>query len=794
MVAGLGEYAIVSLSRWSLIPRSPTSQRNGGPPMITRQLGAKLLVLRYEQEKGSLKAEYCVRRSGNRNGAVTPVVLTTEGEEGADFRAVVQESPPMLECEIRCNVDHWSACAELTIDPPPAKVSCLHRHRLSANGGGFWITIEHESALLADNERVTLLVRKGTTKDRTGVIVNGKRQKVEQERLADDDLKTLAAQKRTRALPVPLDRSSSVVPSGPASPTVANFKAASPPDAERAITAAGPAAEGFVKTAGGEAPTPSSTPPLSSALEALAALQTFHIEQSGASEDAVDSAWVAASHARTSKRLFEPLSSTHHVYRSERIIEKASAEQLVALISCSTSRPLWDDRIAKCADLEVFGNGMRTAVVTTRPAMLAFRPRTFFVATAAAFMQVPSPSAAASTANVYLVAMASFEPTVDFPAAALNPSAMPVGRIILDGWILESLDPYAGDDHPIPSTRCRYFTSVDYAGSMPTSVASMMHSDPSRIVDGLERFLRTRRLPRLVWPSPCVEAVGSLAAGTRIGGAPLEEGPRFVWQVRNGSSNVVHLLSDYNAATSTFSTTLAYVPQRKPPRPESHRSTTSVDPINGILHRPSVSELRKQASMSALRTMASRSKLKDGSLADQQVDGQGDLVVAECVLHTAAGASRYEVTAVANWSASTTTCFDAAAWLDRASLPWRVTISPVRADQLDPEAFSPARDAGTSSHVLRVVLPTSKLGQPVADPLRKADEAEETPAWYRRLQTDTLLVSLVISVSPTSSGSKQDGVHVVFDGQRLATGGERTGGDAQAIDEPSDVQHAQLSR
>ena len=74
-MAGVGEFAI----------------KNGGPPVLTRLVGAKATMSRYDHEKGSLKLEYTVAN-------VPPVVatgsmMTTAGNSDDDEVSQPPSSP-----------------------------------------------------------------------------------------------------------------------------------------------------------------------------------------------------------------------------------------------------------------------------------------------------------------------------------------------------------------------------------------------------------------------------------------------------------------------------------------------------------------------------------------------------------------------------------------------------------------------------------------------------------------------------------------------------------------------------
>lgn len=186
-VAGAGEFAI----------------KNGGPPVITRLLGAKVGLSRYEHDKGLFRAEY--------SAATEPIAIAMPMDHHpSELPLAVSEGEAdeathtMVEFELRSDVDTWASSLDLVVDPPPAKVSCLSRHRLSS-GGGCWVTIEHERSSLSPGEKVRVLVRRGRERDKEkgSVWVNGKQTKVDVEALPDDEVKLLSKRRRVKASPIP---------------------------------------------------------------------------------------------------------------------------------------------------------------------------------------------------------------------------------------------------------------------------------------------------------------------------------------------------------------------------------------------------------------------------------------------------------------------------------------------------------------------------------------------------------------------------------------------------------------
>ncbi|KAG1799546.1 hypothetical protein EV424DRAFT_453409 [Suillus variegatus] len=84
----------------------------------------------------------------------------------------------------------------------------LRRHRLSAGGGGLWLTLTHD-ALFAADERLLAIVRRGpmgSGKDKGVVMVNGTRVTVDVEELPEQEIKALAKRKHIKPIRIPLDQ------------------------------------------------------------------------------------------------------------------------------------------------------------------------------------------------------------------------------------------------------------------------------------------------------------------------------------------------------------------------------------------------------------------------------------------------------------------------------------------------------------------------------------------------------------------------------------------------------------
>ena len=179
-VAGIGEFAI----------------KCGGPPIVTRLEGAKANQLRYDHERGSFRVEYegCAKRrvADNTNAAPGPS----------------SPSLPVIECEIRCDLDTWASSLDIVVDPPPQSIAALRRHKFSSGGGGLWLTITHD-AVFSEQERLQVIIRRGpmsVPKEKGLVMINGVKADVDQEEMPERERQNLTKQKRIKPVRVPLDQ------------------------------------------------------------------------------------------------------------------------------------------------------------------------------------------------------------------------------------------------------------------------------------------------------------------------------------------------------------------------------------------------------------------------------------------------------------------------------------------------------------------------------------------------------------------------------------------------------------
>ena len=234
-----------------------------------------------------------------------------------------------------------------------------------------------------------------------------------------------------------------------------------------------------------------------------------------------------------------------------------AAEELVHLVSNVGCRALWDERMGAASIVAAYGSGAHTACWTSH-GTFPFRPRLFVVGSVTACGRHAAPvspsgllSPTSARQPVYFHASASCDAdTVD--VAALNPQQLPVGRVLIDGWILETLDPYSSAHYPIPSTRATHVVAIDYGGAMPTAVNALWNAALPRALGPLAHFLQTHGPPPFVHVPP---------AWMEVGGDGHDDDRTLVWTLQRPARRVNLLARDFGAQSRTLDVRVQLPPQ-----------------------------------------------------------------------------------------------------------------------------------------------------------------------------------------------------------------------------------------
>ena len=100
-------------------------------------------------------------------------------------------------------------------------------------------------------------------------------------------------------------------------------------------------------------------------------------------------------------------------------------------------------------------------------------------------------SSSSARRTIYCVSASfSADSVASFAPAKYNPHILPIGRVYVDAWVLETLDPYTKENYMIPSTHVTRYIAVDYAGSIPAAVNSMINASIPRCILALETFVK----------------------------------------------------------------------------------------------------------------------------------------------------------------------------------------------------------------------------------------------------------------------------------------------------------------
>ncbi|WOO79509.1 uncharacterized protein LOC62_02G003032 [Vanrija pseudolonga] len=726
-LSGLGEFAI----------------KHGAPPVATRLGGAKAISSRWDGEKETFRYQYEAaearrsRSSGTETSfMVTPVVTQEPDSDGGSDKSTPELGKGSIECELRCDPDKWSNTIIALVDPPPKRVSALKRHRLSPNGGGLWLSIEHDLTSLGSGV-VTVTVRKGSasTSGKTALTVNGSKVKIDNQDLSENDVQQLKKKKRSRPSRVALDQppvlgvlrkrqsnmslqstaqKSEQTSSLPASPSTSAFGRFYSPLA-RLVTVASESTRAAVVPMPSPTPSPATgSTAVDAAVRALGQLSRIHADRDGESTDPFGWQPVADRDGlKIERRIVGHVSDSVPVYRAGRIIEGFTAEEISGTVSAFRK----DEYFEKPVRLQSYGYGITTSHIQAHAAF-PFRDRSIVVATVVARVPdtpPPSPSVASHTplTTIFHASSSSFDhATLGLDAAKYNPSVMPSANIILEGWILETIDPYSHEQYAIPSTRCMYVGAIDYGGNIPVSMNNMLNAGLPRTLLNIEQLLKTQGPPSRVHSPPMSVLVPDAAAQGPWALSSTEAYKLPIDQVNDGDDYVV---------TVTV----------QPPSTSSSRDAETL--------RPPLNHSDSKASLTS-----SRSTVID--LAEDIRRGKRDLIVADIDVGTEIikGGCEIAIRAVSlpeayHGSGSSSSDLPLEFSGDRLGLPFKCSAVSLAPSLLQSASLDPSTQ---TRHLLRVTLPTSGYEAPVNDPLTGKTAALPRPRWLLDLISDGAVVQI----------------------------------------------------
>lgn len=790
-VAGVGEFAI----------------KCGGPPIVTRLEGAKITQMRYDHDRGNFRVEYeaCSSRRSS------PV----QGNEETTPASPTSPGLPIIECELRCDLDNWASSLDIVVDPPPHTISCLRRHRLSSGGGGLWMTITHD-AVFTGEERLQIIVRRGpmgVPKEKGLVMVNGAKVDVDVEDMPEREVKNLQKQKRVKPVRVPLDqppvlgvirrrraewnadadtetgdnetsKASTPEAAVPATPTFTtsfnrwmNFAIEQATvTTQQAVAAISPAMAG-----GADASPSSSKPPMQYALEALSYLQSIHLHPKS-------DGWTLVSEKDfpVHRKLDAEISPIIPVHRAEKVIEGVSAEEVASVLTSNDCRKQWDTRFDSAHVFEVFGAEAHTEFVVMKGGF-PFRDRGFYLASLLARETVPPSLSRRSTgeseqtqdtrAAIYCVS-ASFSPdsVASFSPSKYNAYSLPVGRVFVDGWILETLDPYGAENYAIPSTKCTRVVAVDYAGSIPAAVNSMINGMLPKSILAVETYVKNLSPPPFTrMPS----------AGVMLSQANEDSLQFKAWTLKRRDANRVLISTRYNPGDRTYKSSMllnsstVLSPRRSAANdknPKARRMTIiysqpkSPDDSQreGRSREASVPPLPSPSNAST-SPESGRSRSREGTRSSTMFTPRGevrhptDVLVSELIVDSKLYPDGYDVHVTSHIDKSKTRISLSSPVGEAApehALPFSCAVYT-----LPP---SPLHSAGLNTdrpprHLLRLTLPTAQYQvSTIQDPLTgEIHSAPAKPQWLLDMEEGRVVLGVEIKPSaPSGRPSKRTTINV----------------------------------
>jgi len=727
-LAGIGEFSI----------------KHGAPPVATRLGGAKALSSRYDVEKETFRYEYQsadARRSNSSSTATAfplPVAVRDSGGSGSETNSLksleARRLLSTIDCEIRCDADKWASTFVVVVDPPQISISALRRHRLSTAGGGLWLTIEHDPVSLGD-EKVVITVKRGVSAPgaKTLITCNGHKVKIDQEEMSETDAHLLKKQRRSRPTRAPLDQPpalgtlrkrqstmdmsiNSAVPLEPAVPPTPSttYSRLAMPLARWYSVAAESTRAAIIPMATPSPALVAGSSPIDAAVRSLAQLARIHADRDGESTDPFG--WQPVSEReglKIEKKVVSHVSESFPIYRAGRIIEGFTAEEVSAAVSSLRK----DECFEKPQRLESYGHGISTSQVsafTTFP----FRSRNMLVANVVARASespplTPSIHPSTSLSTIFHASTSSFDfASIGFDSAKYNPLILPNGNIVLEGWILETIDPYSHEQYAIPSTRCMYVGAADYSGNIPLSVNNVLNTSLPRSILAVENMLKTKGPPcRAQTPSMSIVMPEASATGP--------------WGLEGSDADKAGV--DERIEEDDYSLTVTVSP-----------SVSSGDKWDGGL----MPTLRHNESRTSVNS--TRSTIID--LGEDIRRGRKDLVVCEVYIGHGMIKSGADISirgialpVALHSSRNSESIMSYNLPQQQLDLPFNVSIIALAPSVLQSASLDPS---AVARHLLRVTLPTSEYEAPITDPLTGKSAPAPRPRWYLDLLNDGAVVQM----------------------------------------------------
>lgn len=762
--------------------------KQGAPPIITSLLGGKQTASRieadvYRVEYEASAATETVRPSLRPTESTTTSVVPLGQTSAASVDSTPSPQSDRIESQIRCDCEVWTGALEITIDPPPLQVSSLRRHRISGFGG-LWITIEHDRATLGQ-DKVLVLVKRGKvsegSRSKLTLTVNGHRVDVLVEEFAPADLDASKKQKRGKPQRQPLDR--------PSLPALRRRTGLSRKDSQEDAAASpangmnlrpspsSPAANmlsgwsnwayplgslyGMVSEATRSALVPVAGPDPTGSLTAVSAAedalrQVFLINEDRSNEAEAERQWTSAGRQADGfvldKRLAPDKTTT--CYRTTGILRGSSAKEVLSVVQGGPGgRHKWDERSLGETAVASYGNGIdvRWKVQAAAVLGLPMRSRGFLVAgmTGADTVSSNASECAEQTSfqdRFFVAATSAFDRTDLAESKSFNPTQISEGRIVLEGWVIEDLDPYSPETYDIPSAKVTYISAYDHGG-LPVAVNNTLnYNRHTPILSNVQRLLKAAG-PR--------ESVRYPPAGMRL----VNDGTDMP-----ATGTGVNLLSQRFDLADAMSATILVKP----------------DSTFGPLEQPGTPPQHLRAD-SQTRFATWRSQPRPGAEEDSlgQNTSKPKLDISSVHLECRDLAAEFDIRVDAHWAVG---FGNNVPRLDKAEPAGAPLKLPFVVEVIDAPR-SLLRTAGAEAHVrafvVRLAIEIGALSEAFPSVTPKTDIKPFVPAWLASLRSQGCVVSLKIQRKKLDS--PEDGVRFLWRGEVLTVkAAEDKEGDGKA--------------
>ncbi|KAG0233656.1 hypothetical protein BGW41_001408 [Actinomortierella wolfii] len=539
----------------------------GSPPTLVSIRRGRAIGMDYDHEKCSFRLEYVQDSNPVFSGQRQPqqfqqkFQLTSESHllrrntidfsAGSDSSHVGggpdggSQSPSMsnaplekLLAEIRIDARYWAknGDCDITIDPPPSKVTCSY---VPHDGTGYRIRVEHSSGRAVPAGGKVLLMAKKPTKAGNGVVVNGVPIKMPEVTRLEEWMpkpETLREKGKDHELTLSMidgalsqkgedeenedddgdeeeddeeeDEDEDEDEDGDSQAKASTDKST------KSDKTASPSSAGKKKADGQQDSTrnfkgDSNTTPLEHAQKAMELLQSLQSDP--------DDAWSIVSYkgGLTTAKRFVPdrISEQVPVVRGDKVIEGFSLDEVATVIATLGTRAKLDDLYDSGEMLESLGSGcsiFHHVLKSYFPLPLPARDLYFVTATTVLEPDTRCP-------QVLIVST-----SIPYDSETNNTvAARPRAHLHLSAWILEAVDPYSSS-HPIPSTKVTYMIALDLGGAVPQRISGMLQTGFPKAITQLELYLQTHAAPPIVRiPTQMVIRSNGLASGMSM--LPLED-------------------------------------------------------------------------------------------------------------------------------------------------------------------------------------------------------------------------------------------------------------------------------